>query len=92
MREKELKSLSLRADAKPLALSPAGCEVLDRLRSGCAYQVRGVWRFRGSPAQASKATMSALLVKGLAECVETDRYIQVQITPFGLSLKRVFAK
>jgi len=70
------------------ALSPAGYKVLGRLRKGCAYQVQGAWRFRGSHSPTREPTLACLLVKGLAERVETDRHAQIRITDAGRSFNR----
>ena len=74
------------AGAWLLALSPAEHRVLGRLRKGCAYQVQGAWRFRGSHSPTREPTLSCLLAKGLAERVETDRHAQIRITDAGRSV------
>jgi hypothetical protein len=65
------------------ALSRAGFKVLGRLQRSCAYQVHGAWRFRGMRNRVKEPTILALLARGLAERVETDRQTQVRITPAG---------
>jgi hypothetical protein len=59
------------------------------LRKGCAYSVRGAWRFRGVRGSVDERAFRLLLAKGLAERVETDRYAQVRITPAGRSISIV---
>ncbi len=66
-------------------LPRASCIVLGLLRKGCAYSVRGSWRFRGLRGCVDEQAILLLLANGLAERVETDRYVQVQITPAGRS-------
>jgi hypothetical protein len=69
-----------------LPLSPASYKVLGLLKRGCAYSVRGAWRFRGLRGCVKEQEFLPLLAKGLAERVETDGYAQVQITPAGRSI------
>jgi hypothetical protein len=64
-------------------VSPAGYVVLGLLDKRCAYQVRGRWRFRGRHSCVRDATFLPLLANGLAEHVETDRHLQIRITPAG---------
>jgi hypothetical protein len=68
------------------ALSPASYKILGLLRKGCAYSVRGAWRFRGLRGCVKEQAFLPLLAKGLAERVETDGHAQVQITPSGRSI------
>ena len=75
--------------ARLLALSPAGYKVLGLLRKGCAYQVQGAWRFRGSHSPVREPTLASLLARGLAERVETNNHAQVRITEAGRSVNRV---
>jgi hypothetical protein len=70
------------------ALSPAGYKVLSLLDKGCAYQVHGAWRFRGQHRCVKELTFLRLLANGLAERVETDRHLQIRITPAGRSVNR----
>jgi hypothetical protein len=70
------------------ALSPAGYKVLGLLEKGCAYQVHGAWRFRGQHRCVKELTFLRLLANGLAERVETDRHLQIRITPAGRSVHR----
>jgi hypothetical protein len=84
----ETKSQPSPAAAWLLALSPAGYKVLGRLRKGCAYQVQGAWRFRGSHGPIREPTLASLLAKGLAERVETDQHAQIRITDAGRSVTR----
>jgi hypothetical protein len=70
------------------ALSPAGYKVLGLLDKGCAYQVHGAWRFRGRHRCVKELTFLRLLANGLAERVETDRHLQIRITPAGRSVNR----
>ena len=70
------------------ALSPAGYKVLGLLRKGCAYQVQGAWRFRGSHSPTREPTFACLLARGLAERVETDWHAQIRITDAGRSFNR----
>jgi hypothetical protein len=65
------------------ALSPADYKVLRLLQKGCAYQVRGAWRFRGLRACIKERALVSLLERGLAERVETERHRQVRVTPAG---------
>ena len=74
--------------ARPSAVSPAGYVVLGLLDKRCAYQVRGRWRFRGRHSCVRDATFLPLLVNGLAEHVETDRHLQIRITPAGRSVNQ----
>jgi transcriptional regulator with XRE-family HTH domain len=76
------------AGAWLLALSPAGYKVLSLLRKGCAYQVQGAWRFRGSHSPIREPTLAYLLARGLAERVETDQHAQIRITEAGRSINR----
>ena len=69
-------------------LSPAGYKVLGLLDKGCAYQVHGAWRFRGRHRCVKELTFLRLLANGLAERVETDRHLQIRITPAGRSVNR----
>ncbi|MGD0762579.1 MAG: EAL domain-containing protein [Roseiarcus sp.] len=68
------------------ALSPASYKILGLLQKGCAYSVRGAWRFRGLRGCVNEQAFLSLLANGLAERVETDRYAQVRITPAGRSI------
>jgi hypothetical protein len=70
------------------ALSPAGYKVLGLLEKGCAYQVHGAWRFRGRHRCVKELTFLRLLANGFAERVETDRHLQIRITPAGRSVNR----
>ena len=70
------------------SLSPAGYKVLGLLQRGCAYQVQGAWRFRGSRSPIRKRTLARLLTKGLVERVETDKHAQIRITEAGRSVNR----
>ena len=70
------------------SLSPAGYKVLGLLEKGCAYQVHGAWRFRGQHRCVKELTFLRLLASGLAERVETDRHLQIRITPAGRSVNR----
>jgi hypothetical protein len=79
------------AGAWLLALSPAGYKVLGRLQKGCAYQVQGAWRFRGSHSPTREPTLARLLAKGLAERVETGRHARIRITDAGRSFNRASA-
>ena len=72
----------------PSALSPAGYRLLGLLERGCAYQVHGAWRFRGMHSCVKELTFLSLLANGLAERVETDRHLQIRITPAGRSVNR----
>jgi len=72
---------------RSFALSPAGYRILGLLHKGCAYQVRGAWRVRGSRSSVKEPTLLFLLKNGLAERVETDRYAQLRITPAGRSVR-----
>jgi hypothetical protein len=65
-------------------LSPASYKVLNLLQKGCAYSVRGAWRFRGLRGCVKEQAFLSLLAEGLAERVETDRYAQIRITPSGM--------
>jgi hypothetical protein len=67
-------------------LSPASYKILGLLEKGCAYSVRGAWRFRGLRGCVNEQAFLSLLANGLAERVETDRYAQVRITPAGRSI------
>jgi len=67
------------------ALSPGSYRLLGLLQKGCAYSVRGSWRFRGLRGSVRDHAFVSLLYKGLAERVETDRFAQVRITPAGRS-------
>lgn len=64
-------------------LSPTSNRVLDLLHKGCAYSVRGAWRFRGLHCRVKEQAFQPLLATGLAECVETDRHAEMRITPAG---------
>lgn len=70
------------------SLSPAGYKVLGLLQKGCAYQVQGAWRFRGSRSLIRKPTLARLLTRGLVERVETDKHAQIRITEAGRSVNR----
>jgi hypothetical protein len=70
-------------EARPSALSPASYKVLDLLHKGCAYSVRGAWRFRGVRSRVKEQAFASLLATGLAERVETDRYAEMRITVAG---------
>jgi hypothetical protein len=65
------------------ALSPTSYKLLCFLQRGCAYSVRGSWRFRGLRECVKEQAFMSLLSKGLAERVDTDRFAQVRITPAG---------
>jgi len=69
--------------ARLSALSPASYKVLDLLHKGCAYSVRGSWRFRGLRSRIKERAFASLLATGLAERVETDRYAEMRITLAG---------
>ncbi len=71
---------------KRSALSPAGYKVLGLLQKGCAYSVRGAWRFRGLRGRVQAQAFHSLFARGLAERVETDRYAEARITPAGRSI------
>ena len=75
-------------DVRLSVLSPAGYRVLGLLEKGCAYQVHGAWRFRGQHRCVKELTFLRLLANGLAERVETDRHLQIRITPAGRSVNR----
>ena len=70
-------------EARLSALSPASYKVLDLLHKGCAYSVRGAWRFRGLRSRVKEQAFASLLATGLAERVETDRYSEMRITLAG---------
>ena len=73
---------------RSLAPSPGGRRVLGLLQEkGCAYQVRGAWRFRGLRSHVQRSTIDALLANGLAERVETDRCSEIHITPAGREVR-----
>jgi transcriptional regulator with XRE-family HTH domain len=76
------------AGAWLFGISPAGYKVLGGLQKGCAYQVQGAWRFRGSHSPIREPTLANLLAKGLAERVETDQHAQIRITEAGRSVNR----
>ena len=85
----KLTSATTMADEfRPSPLSPAGYRVLGLLEKGCAYQVHGAWRFRGLHSCVKELTFLSLLANGLAERVETDRHLQIRITPAGRSVNR----
>ena len=65
------------------ALSPTSYKLLCFLQRGCAYSVRGSWRFRGLRECVNEQAFMSLLSKGLAERADTDRFQQVRITPAG---------
>ena len=67
-------------------LSPGSYKSLGLLRKGCAYSVRGVWRFRGVRGSVREQAFQSLLAWGLAERVQVDRCEQVRITPAGRSI------
>jgi hypothetical protein len=67
----------------PFGLSPNGYVVLSFLRRGSAFQVRGAWRIRGLRRCVQESALFCLRRNGLAERVETGRYIEFQITPAG---------
>jgi len=75
-------------EARLPALSPAGYKVLGLLDKGCAYQVHGAWRFRGRHRCVKELTFLSLLANGFAERVDTDRHLQIRITPVGRSVNR----
>jgi hypothetical protein len=77
--------------ARLSALSPGSYKVLGLLRKGCAYSVRGAWRFRGLRGCVQEQAFLPLLAKGLAERVESDRYAKVRITPLGRSISAAAA-
>jgi hypothetical protein len=70
-------------DCLSSALSPADYKVLSLLQKGCAYQVRGAWRFRGSRTRVKERALVSVLEQGLAERVETGQHRQVKITLAG---------
>ena len=70
--------------ATQLALSSAGYKVLRRLQKGSAYQVHGAWRFRGLRSPISEPTLLSLLAKGLAERVEIDGLVQIELIRPGV--------
>ena len=72
--------------ARPSDLSAGSYKILGLLRKGCAYSVRGAWRFRGLRGSVQERAFLSLLAKGLAERVETDGYALVRITPAGRSI------
>jgi DNA-binding MarR family transcriptional regulator len=67
-------------------LSPGNYKILGLLRKGCAYSVRGVWRFRGVRGSVRDQALRSLLAWGLAERVQGDRCEQVRITAAGRSI------
>jgi DNA-binding MarR family transcriptional regulator len=67
-------------------LSPGNYKILGLLRKGCAYSVRGVWRFRGVRGSVRDQALRSLLAWGLAERVQGDRCEQVRITVAGRSI------
>jgi hypothetical protein len=67
-------------------LSPGSYKILGLLRKGCAYSVRGAWRFRGVRGSVREQAFLSLLAWGLAERVEGDRCAQVRITAAGRSI------
>jgi hypothetical protein len=67
-------------------LSPGSYKILGLLRKGCAYSVRGAWRFRGVRGSVREQAFRSLLGWGLAERVEGDRCEQVRITAAGRSI------
>jgi hypothetical protein len=71
------------AEARRSAVSPASYKVLDLLHKGCAYSVRGAWRFRGLRSRVREQAFASLLATGLAERVETDQYAEMRITRAG---------
>lgn len=75
--------------AQSFRLSLAGHSVLNLLRKGCAYQVRGAWRFRGLRRAIMEPTLFSLLEKGLAERVEADRCVELRITLAGRAVHGV---
>ena len=79
-------------EARQPALSPAGYRVLGLLERGCAYQIHGAWRFRGQHRCVKELTFLRLLANGLAERVETDRHLQIRITPAGRSVNREISR
>jgi hypothetical protein len=80
---------TLPADAgRLLALSLSEHNVLSFLRKGCAYLVRGAWRFRGPRDHIREATLLSLQGKGLAERIEIDGCFQFRITAVGCSVIR----
>jgi hypothetical protein len=72
------------------ALSPADYKVLRLLQKGCAYQVRGAWRFRGLHTRVVERALVSVLEKGLAERVETEQHRQVKITPAGCAANQKY--
>jgi hypothetical protein len=68
-------------------LSAGSYKILGLLRKGCAYSVRGSWRFRGVRGSVREQAFQSLLAWGLAERVEGDRCAQVRITPAGRSIR-----
>ena len=75
--------------AQSFRLSLAGHSVLNLLRKGCAYQVRGAWRFQGLRRAIMEPTLFSLLEKGLAERVEADRCVELRITLAGRAVHGV---
>jgi hypothetical protein len=67
-------------------LSPGSYKSLGLLRRGCAYSVRGAWRFRGVRGSVREQGFQSLLAWGLAERVQGDRCEQVRITAAGRSI------
>jgi hypothetical protein len=78
---------ALPADAgRLLALSLSEHKVLSLLRKGCAYHVRGAWRFRGHRGHIREATLLSLERKSLAERAEIDGRVQFRVTAVGCSV------
>jgi predicted transcriptional regulator len=75
-------------DCLSTAISPRDYDVLRLLQKGCAYQMRGAWRFRGVHHHVKERALVSLLEKGLAERVENDRHRQVRITSTGREANR----
>jgi hypothetical protein len=75
--------------SKQPKLSAADYKVLARLQRGCAYQVRGAWRIRGSRDCVKEPALLVLLEKGFAERGNTGPHAQVRITEAGRATNRV---
>ena len=72
--------------ARQSDLSPGSYKILGLLRKGCAYSVRGTWRFRGVRSSVREQAFLSLLARGLAERVDDGRCAQVRITAAGRSV------
>ena len=74
--------------ARQSDLSPGSYKILGHLlRKGCAYLVRGAWRFRGVRGSVREQAFQSLLAWGLAERIEGERCVQVRITAAGRSIR-----